>query len=147
MVVTEKQLTKVVLKHDGNMSKAAKAMGVTKQAIANRLRKNPKIKQKLLNAREQALKQAGITRVKVYKTVAQGLKAERTVSVFNDDHDGKGSPYVQVTEIDYRERRESAKLCLQLFRDLETEQNDSGNNIIQLILQVMAKPPQVIDVV
>lgn len=114
MVVTKKNLIKLAVKHDGNRRKIAKIVGASPQAISDRFKKNPEIETAVLNAREQALKNAGITRELVYRTVKKGLYAKS----------GKN--------VDYRERRESAKLCLQLHRDLDPTGEEAGNNITSI---------------
>lgn len=115
MIASAEKLSKAIIKHGGNQHKAAKELGMSQPSISTRLTRNPELKQKILNAREKAMQRAGMTRSKVYETAVEGLKAN-VVSSFEGQAIESDAP-------DYKERRESVKLCLQLFRDLEVDSN------------------------
>lgn len=140
MVVSHKQLTKAVLKADGNLSKAAKMLGIKKQSVAGRIKRKPALKQAILNVREEALKRAGLTRSMVYSTIKAGLKSN--VVVIND---GKA----KTSNVpDRHERREHAKLALQLFKDLDPDKEQSKDNIAAVIFNIVHNGKrQVIDVI
>lgn len=129
MVVSQAKLLKVAIKHDGNLTKSSKELGISPQAVSKRVRNNPQIKKAILNVREEALKNAGITRTKVYKTIAEGLKANIVATV-------DGIP-VQSKVPDRKERRENAKLSLLLFKDLEPDKEQSANNVANIILSLV----------
>ncbi len=120
-IATADKLTKAVLRHGGNQAKAAKELGITKQSVSRRLIEHPELKKRILTARENAMKHAGISRSRVYATVSAGLEATKTVSVEDNTDDSEPGDRIQITETDFKERRESAKMCLQLFRDLEPD--------------------------
>lgn len=89
------------IKNDGSPTATAKMLGITKQAADKHLDK-PEIRNAVLNARAKALQAAQISRNRVYRRVAQGLDAVEVAG-----------------RVDYKERRESSKLCLQLLGDLQ----------------------------
>lgn len=76
MVVSQAKLLKVILKNDGNHTKAAKEIGISQAAVSKRLIKNPNIVKTLLSIREQALKQAGLKLSKAYQRVDEALDAK-----------------------------------------------------------------------
>lgn len=129
MVVSQAKLIKVNIKHDGNKTKTAKELGISVPAVSKRINNNPAIKNAILNVREEAMKKAGITRTKVYKVIAEGLKANQTYVV-----DGT----LKTSKIaDRKERRENAKLSLLLFKDLEPDKEYSVNNIANVVYNVL----------
>lgn len=139
MVVTTKELLKTVLKYDGNENQAAKALGVKQQSVNDRIKRNPDLKKAILNVREEALKKAGITRALVYGTLKAGLKSNIVV-VANGKAKSSNVP-------DRHERREHAKLCVQLLRDLEPDKEQSVENISTVIFNIISNDKrQVIDV-
>lgn len=117
MVVSQKELIKVAIKNDGHTYNTAKELGISHQAVHQRINKNPNLKKAVLNAREQALKAAGLSRSKVYKSLAEGLKAKVVVI-----HEGKASE----TKIpDHNVRHKYGNTVLQLYRDLKDEDNQT----------------------
>lgn len=140
MVVSQKKFTKVVIKHDNNMAKAAKELGVTKQAVSKRLRKNPAIKQAILNVREAALKQAGLSRAFVYKGIKEGCKATVVSTV-------DGLPF-ETKIADHSERKHFLKIALELHKDLDPDKEQSKDNISTVIFNIIHNPiRKVIDVI
>ena len=131
MVVDTKKLLKVVVKHDGNKTKAAKELRLTQQAVSKRVNRNPEIKQKILNVRDEAMRRAGISRSIVYRRIREGLDAKVVATV-------EGIP-TQTNIKDHKERREHAKLCLQLFKDLEPDKEFAINNIATVIFNVLTQ--------
>ena len=115
MIASEEKLSKVLIKHGGNQTKAAAELQMSQAAISKRLIQNPELKKKILTAREEAMKKVGLTRPKIYREVSEGLKAK---VVYSDPE--TGVPKISKVP-DRKERRESAKIGLQLFRDLDPE--------------------------
>ena len=99
---------------------------MTKQAVSRRLIENPELKKKILSARENAMKRACITRSRVYTKVAEGLDAVvvKSLAVDGEFSDNGKQVYVEQAVTDFKERRESAKMCLQLFQDLGQDAMD-----------------------
>lgn len=130
--MSQKKLLKLAIKHDGNQSKVAKAAGVTHQAVSNRLKKNPLLKQKILNVREAALKQAGLTRSFIYRGIKEGCKA--TVIASRND-----IPF-KTGIADHAERKHFLKMGLLLHKDLDPDKEQSVQNIGAIIFQVLHNP-------
>lgn len=139
MVVSQKKLLKAVIKHDGNQSKAAKDLGIKRQSVARRI-KNPAIKQAILNVREAALKQAGLSRAFVYKGIKEGCKANVVATV-------DGIP-VQSKIADHSERKHFLKIALELHKDLDPDKEQSKDNISTVIFNILHNSMRkVIDVI
>lgn len=128
MIATKKKLEKTLIKTDGNVKEAAKKIGVSPQAIYERLDRDPKIKERVESAKELAMRKAGLTRVKVYKVIADGLNAKALTSFEGKIYESKFA--------DYKERRESAKLSVQLFGDLANTQPEGGDIYNSLFLNL-----------
>lgn len=125
-------LSNAVLKADGHQSKAAKILGVTKQAVQKRLRNNPLLKQKILNVREEALKKAGLTRSFVYAGIKSGCKA-----VVIDTIEGL---HCKTRIPDHDTRHKFLKTALELHKDLDPDKEQSVQNIGAIIFQVLHNP-------
>lgn len=132
MVITTKKLIKAVIETDGNQTQAAKKLGIRTQSLHKRIQKNPHIKQAILNVREEALKKAGLSRSIIYKRVREGLDAKLVTVV-----DGK---LVRLNAPDFKERREHAKIGLQLHKDLDPDKEQSGTNIAAVIFAILHNP-------
>lgn len=128
-----KGLLKVAaVKADGKAPVMAKILGISRQAAAKHLEK-PEIKNAVEEDRDRLLREAGIVRSKIYSTAAAGMDATKMVTV--------GMEGMEV--IDYKERRESAKLCAQLLNDLKPD----GEGAAQMPFIVFLPPTkEVIDV-
>lgn len=132
-----KKLIKVTaVKTDGSPTAMAKTLNISPAAAQKHLNK-PEIKKAVLSARELALKQAGITRLRVYKAIGAGLDATKVIG-----YDQIEKKPILVT--DYKERRETGKLCAQLFQDLMP---DNANTLPPQPFLIFLPPPrEVIDV-
>lgn len=140
MVIETKKLLKVVIKHDGNKSRAAKELGLTQQAVSKRVNKNPHIQKAILNVREEALKKAGLSRTFVYRGIKEGCLA-KVVAVID------GLP-TKTNLADHGERKHFLKMALLLHKDLDPDKEQSVQNIAMIIFQVLTNPNrQRIDVV
>lgn len=130
MVASEEKFTKVLIKTELNGQRAAKKLGCSPTAVYKRLRENPEIRKKILNARELALKRAGLTRVKVYKKLAEGLDSTKVISCNVVAPDGEGmrdagsmtKDFVDVP--DYATRHKYVETALRLHRDLTPDDDD-----------------------
>lgn len=144
-VVSKKDLTKALIKYDGNSNKAAKEVGITRRSVSRRISRNPDMKQEVLTAREQALHKAKVTRELVYKRIREGLDAT-VVAIYEGEVIESDAP-------DQKERREYAKMALNLFRDLDPEEDNSKELFNQLtfmvtnIVQQNEKRPQTVRVI
>ncbi len=132
MVVSQKNLLKLAIKHDGSPTKIAKETGITHQAVSDRIKKNPHIKKAILNVREEALKKAGLSREFVYKGIKEGCKANVVAMV-------DGIP-VQSKIADHGERKHYLKIALLLHKDLDPDKEQSVQNIGSIIFQVLTNP-------
>lgn len=140
MVVSNKKLTKTVIEFDGNQTQAAKKLGIRRQSLNKRLQRNPAIKQKILNVREEALKKAGLTRSFVYAGIKAGCKA-----VIVDTIEGL---HCETKIADHDTRHKFLKTALELHKDLDPDKEQSVQNIAAIIFQVLHNPNrQVIEVV
>lgn len=140
MVVSTKEFTKVLIKADGNLSKAAKELKISKQSICERVRNNPGIKQKILNVREEALKKAGLSRAFVYRGIKQGCQANLIVV-----QEGKAK---KTRLADHDARHKYLKTALELHKDLDPDKEQSVQNIGAVIFNLIHNPNRkVIDVV
>lgn len=140
MVVTQDQLKKALIKVDGNVSKAAKILGIHKQSVHERLRNNPSIKKAILNVREEALKKAGLSREFVYRGIKEGCQSKIVVI-----QDGKAK---QTNVADRDTRHKYLKTALELHKDLDPDKEQSVLNIGSVIFNLLSNPHrQVIDVV
>lgn len=140
MVVTQKKLGKVLLKHDGNTARASKELGVSQEAINKRLRHNPQLKKAILNVREEALKKAGLSRAFVYKGIKEGCKAKVVSTI-------EGIP-TQTNIADHGERHKFLKTALELHKDLDPDKEQSVLNIGSVIFNLLSNTKrQAIDVV
>lgn len=132
MVVSQTKLLKALIKHDGNHTHAAKELGIAQTSVSKRVRKNPHIKQAILNVREEALKKAGLSRSFIYKGIKEGCKAN-VVAVVD------GIP-VQSKIADHGERKYYLKIALELHKDLDPDKEQSVQNIGAIIFQVLTNP-------
>lgn len=132
-------------KHNGNSAKAARELGIVPSTI-HKAKQRPIIKSALQQLAEYNLKKAGAGKSKVYKRIAQGLDAEKVIDIKNGD---------VIKDVDFKERRETAKLCLQLTGDLEEKSEVSVNTVVidrqtsdAILEQIrnVTKAPAVIDV-
>jgi predicted transcriptional regulator len=141
MVIDTKKFQKVAIKYDGHKTKIAKEIGITSQAVGKRIKQNPHIQKAILNVREEALKRALINRTVVYSRLRKGLDSR---VVYLKDGIPKQSRIADRHEI-----REYSKLCLQLFKDLDPDKEQSTQNIATVIFNLLHKSTgsQVIDVV
>lgn len=125
-------MLKLAIKHDGNQNKIAKEVGITHQAVSDRIKKNPHIRKAILNVREEALKKAGLSRQFVYKGIKEGCMAKVVGMV-------DGIP-VQSKIPDHGERKHYLKLALELHKDLDPDKEQSVQNIAAVIFAVLANP-------
>lgn len=128
--ISEKVFAKALIKHDGSSTQAARALGITRQVVNKRLRRNPGLQKKILSVREEALKSAGITRSKVYRIIAEGLRAKLIRTVDGIPSESKLP--------DYTERRENVKICLSLFGDMRTDDAEGTvSNVGMMIFNIV----------
>lgn len=132
MVISTKQLSNAVLSTDGNQTRAAKKLGITKQAIQKRLRNNPQLKKAILNVREEALKRAGLSRSFVYRGIKQGCQANVIKTI-------DGLP-IKTNIADHDTRHKFLKTALELHKDLDPDKEQSVQNIGAIIFQVLSNP-------
>lgn len=134
--LSKKLIKAEAVKSDGSPTALARALNISPQSAHKHLQK-PEIKKAVLSEREAALRRAGITRLRVYRTIGEGLDATKIVGY----DEVKKEPIV-VT--DFKERRETGKLCAQLFGDLSPD--NSGNLPPAPFLIFLPPPKEVIDV-
>lgn len=140
MVVSQKQLLKVAIKHEGNKNKTAKELGISHQAVGKRLKNNPHLKKAILNVREAAIQKSGLSRAFVYRGIKEGCKAK--VIVISD---GKAS---KTNIADHDTRHKYLKTALELHKDLDPDKEQSQQNIAMVIYNILHNPNRkVIDVV
>lgn len=140
MVVSQQKLLKVTLKHDGNKTKAAKELGISRPAVSQRIKRNPHIKKAILNVREAALIKAGLSRSFVYRGIKEGCQA-KVVSVID------GIP-TKTSLADHSTRHKFLKTALELHKDLDPDKEQSTQNIAAVIFAILHNPNRkVIDVV
>lgn len=132
MVIETKKLLKVAIKHDGNTHKIGRELGITHQAVSKRIINNPKIKKAILNVREEALRQAGLSRSFIYKGIKEGCKA-----VVVDTIDGL---HCKTKIADHDTRHKFLKTALELHKDLDPDKEQSVQNIGAIIFQVLTNP-------
>lgn len=132
MVVSQAKLLKTVLKHDGNESKAAKALGIKQQSVNDRIKRNPAIKKAILNVREEALKKSGLSRAFVYKGIKEGCKSRMVVV--------KDGVATLTKIIDRDTSHKYLKTALELHKDLDPDKEQSVQNIGAIIFQVLTNP-------
>lgn len=141
MVVSQSKLLKSILKNEGNQSKTAKDLGIAQQSVSRRLVNNPHLKKAVLNAREQALKEAGLTRPVIYKTIARHIKAKQYVII-----DG----IAKVTKApDYQTQKDAYRTSLHLMRDLKDDTNETpassiGNIVFNILMASKREGIQVV---
>ncbi len=137
--VSKKNLMKALIKYDGNHTQAAKSLGLAQATVTKRVNQNPKIKQAILNVREEALKKAGLTRSFVYLGIKKGCQAQ-VVAVID------GIP-VQTKLADHTNRHKFLKTALELHKDLDPDKEQSVQNIATVIFNLIQNPNrQVIEV-
>ena len=137
MVIATKKLLKVAVKHDGNKTRIAKEVGLTRQAVSKRINKSPQIKKAILNVREEALKKAGLSRTFVYRGIKQGCLAKVVVVAENN----KGRTVAKLSSIaDHGERKHFLKMALLLHKDLEPDKEQSVQNIGAIIFAILTNP-------
>lgn len=128
MIASKTKLEKTLIRTDGHIAKAAKIIGMTPQALHDRINNNPDIKKTVKEVRDAALKAAKISRARVYKGISEGLDAKLVII-----KDGEAT----VTKApDHKERRENRKIALQLLGDLDpdTQGGDKTFNLVQVFL-------------
>jgi predicted transcriptional regulator len=137
MVIATKKLLKVTVKHDGNKTKIAKELGISRPAVSKRIKNNPHIQKAILNVREEAIKKAGLSRAFVYRGIKQGCQAKVVIVTENKD----GKKVAKLTSIaDHGERKHFLKIALLLHKDLEPDKEQSVQNIGAIIFQVLTNP-------
>lgn len=121
MIATPEKLKKVISKNGGNLSKAAKEIGMTPAGVSKRLTANPELKKSIQDQCRKNLARAGASVSKIFKRTAEGLDATKSIPgmkiKLGDGEDAGISAHLS-TEPDYKERREAAKLCHQLIGNL-----------------------------
>lgn len=137
MIASKKKLEKTLLKVDGSITEASKKLGISQQAIAERLKRDPSIKENVAAARAMALKKAGISRARVYKGISEGLDAKLVII--------KDGDAVETEAPDHKERRENRKIALQLLGDLDQE-TQGGEKIFNLVQVFLPQKEPIIDV-
>lgn len=123
------KVIKSFVKHNMNMAAVARAEGVSQPAIAKRI-KRPEVQKALSKINEEALRKAGASLTKIYSRAVEGLDATKIIpgmkiklpatdqtEDINEDH---GISAITTDVIDYKERRESVRLCLELTGRLRT---------------------------
>lgn len=146
--IKKADVVKSAVKHDGSLKLMAKELGVAKQTVYYHLQK-PEIKEAVNRLKDIAMEKAGITRAKVYQKVCEGLDATKVISSNVIAQDGEGmkdansmtKDFIEVP--DFKERRESAKICLQLFGDLNNDADEgaSGKTFINMPVIVLDGKP------
>lgn len=147
-LVSKKNLYKYAIKNDGKPSAIAKDLGVATQTIQHHLERNPDVLRRVESEREKAIRESGLNRLEVYQTARAGLTANKVISANVIANDGEGmkdansmtKDFIDVP--DMRERRESAKLCLQIFGDIKegAEGVNSGPMVIMPVIVVNGDP-------
>ncbi len=140
MVATEEKLKQVVIRSDGNMSKAARKLGVTPQAVAKRLSENPKLKASIQEICKKGLAKAGADLDKIFLRTAEGLDAVKekpAMKIKLGEGEDAGISNAVVYEVDFKERRESAKLCHLLVGNLQDKDKDGITNRPVVIMPVI----------
>ena len=136
--LTKAIILKKVVEADGSPTKLGPMLGITPQAAKFQIHK-PDAQKVLAIAREKALKKAGITRGAVFKVIGDGLKAN-VVATFEGQAIESDAP-------DYKERREAAKLGLQLIGELKEDENPGQvQPLVQIFLPQRKTLQELLDV-
>lgn len=131
--ISNNDLIKTYQKNGQNQHKTAKALKVSQPAV-NQALKRPEVQKTLAQINEDALKEAGAHLAKVYQRAAEGLDAYKVIpgmklTLGGDKPEEEGIRAVQSTAPDFKERRESVKLCLQLVQRLDQKDQDESLGI------------------
>jgi hypothetical protein len=123
-IVESKDLAIALQKHRGNKAKAAKSLGITRQAVQDRIKHDPIVKsawQKFVDT----LEKVGGTNIKIAKTIVAALDAETTKSV------GFGEDRELVKEPDHYARLKATDQCLKIKRLIgeEPEKNPEEKHL------------------
>lgn len=126
MAVAKKKLSQAVIKAQGNMTEAAKELGISRQAVAKRLTNNPDLKRSIQEQIEASLKKAGITSARVYKQLSSQLEAKTPQ---NDP--------------DWNAQDKARKDCLELMGHLDRpkEGSEAGQPIVVMPLIMVDNVP------
>lgn len=93
MTLKVKQLAEAIEKNGGNVTEAAKALGITRWALQKRIAKNKELQQVVSDAREQMV---DLAESEARKQIKQGNTA---IIIFTLKTLGKERGYVERTEI------------------------------------------------
>lgn len=106
--IRAKATVKALLKHQGNQTKAAKELGISKHTMRDRITKNPFCREEL----HKAYKRKDVSLNRYAKAIREGLDAERTVSVEDNTEGSKPGDRTQITEPDHAIRLRSAEIFI-----------------------------------
>lgn len=133
MIATEEMLKKVIIRKGGNLSHAAKEIGITPAAVSKRLNANPELKQNIQEECKKRLEKAGAGVEKIFKRTAEGLDAYSFTIL--------GKKKIP----NWKERRESVALCHKLIGNLADVPDgplSSGQIVVMPIVVVNGNPLQ-----
>lgn len=128
MVVSEKELLKAVVKHP-SQTKAAKALGITQQSVNDRIKRNPHLKEKIQDIRQEAIKKSGLSLVKAFKRVNEALDANQYAF-------GKKSKAP-----DHDIRLKAAKQTAEIHHVTKESEPDAGRPIVVMPVVVVNGQP------
>jgi len=131
-----KHLAKTCLRNNLNQNRMAKELGISHQAVNQRLQKAP-VQKTLQNIIDRNLKRAGITQGKVYKRLDQQLDATRVISAMvnpdgkDKDANGQTCDFIDVPDWNARDRAINKSLTL-MGHIKQTNGNGKGTSILQV---------------
>lgn len=123
------------IEHDGSPTAVANALGISPATACKRIKNNKDIQQTLQRIRAKCLRKSGASLLKTYKRVAEGLDATKTISanVIAPDGEGMADAHSMTKDFidvpDFKERRESSKLCLQLHGHLNDDKDKDKDSL------------------
>lgn len=138
----KKDVIVAAVKADGSPKKMADKLGISKPTAFQYLQQED-VKEAVLTARDKALKEAGIELNKVFKVIAAGMEATKVISCNVIAPSGEemleahGTTKDFIDVVDYKERRESAKLCAQLLGEFKDSKESEGSGKVVVNMPVI----------
>ena len=132
-----KTLVKTCIKNGLNQNRIAKELGVSQQAIQQRL-KHPAVQKELQKVIDRNLRKAGITYSKVYKRLDEQLDATRTISAVvspdgkDMDANGQTCDFVEVPDWTARDKAIDKSLTLMgHIKHVNGKNENNGNDKVE----------------
>lgn len=135
--IKAKKLVKTLIKHGASQSKTARELGMSQQAVYDQVKNNPLVKSGL-EAYLEALEKAGANDAASATVIAEGMKAEKTVSVEDNRSDSEGTrggqAYTKITEPDHNARLKANEQYLKVKKLLDNGKDVGDDNRTQLVI-------------